>query len=128
LQIALTNSQIALKGGLDAHDLYKGAKAAKAAAGYTGNMNLLIRDFGASGGASVLGVFIDRFAAMAKNQGIEVNECALGVSKVFTDIGGVGVGAVGSVTGPWAWLLLGISVVGTYNDSSEMAKSCFYAK
>lgn len=112
------------KDGLDIHDVYKGAKAAVRAAPYVGNMNALIKDSGASGGASVLGVFVDRFGAMAKQQGIELNECALNVAKLSTDIGGVGVGTVGSVTGPADWLFLGISIVSTFQDSKSMAQAC----
>lgn len=115
--------QTALKGTKDSYDVYKGAKAAKVAAGYTGSLNALIKDYGSSGGASVLGVFVDRFGAMAKNQGIELNECALLVSKVALDIGGVGVGSVSSVSGV-GLLLLGASIVATYQDSYSLARAC----
>ena len=118
--------QAALRGwkaGQDAHDVYKGAKDAAITARYTGNLNTLVQDYGRSGGASVLGVFVDRFAHMAKAQGIKLNECALSVAKVATDIGGAGVGAVSSVTG-WGLLFLGISVLSTFNDSRSATKAC----
>lgn len=113
----------ALKGGLDAHDVYKGSKAAVGAAAYTGSLNTMIRNHGMSGGATVLGVFVDRFGALARSQGIELNECALSVAKLATDIGGAGVGAVTSVGG-FGVLLLGISVVSTFQDSYSLVNAC----
>jgi hypothetical protein len=114
----------ALSDGFDAHDVYYGAKAAIGSAGYTGNLNRLIKSYGMSGGASVLGVFVNRFDALAKSQGIELNECALTVAKVATDIGGAGIGAVSSVTG-WGLLFLAVSVVSTLQDSYSLPGACF---
>jgi hypothetical protein len=114
----------ALKYGKDAREVYKGAKEAIVAGRYTGSLNALVKDYGSSGGASVLGVFVDRFAALAKYKGIEVNECALSVAKVATDIGGAGVGALTSVSG-FGVLLLAVSVVSTFQDSYSLGKACF---
>jgi hypothetical protein len=119
--------EAALVGTKDGYEVYEGAKIAVKTAGYTGSLNRLVRDAGASGGASVLGVFVDRFSSLAKNQGIELNECALSVAKVATDIGGAGVGSVTSVSGV-GLVLLGVSVLSTYSDSGELAKNCFNPK
>ncbi|HLW83629.1 MAG TPA: hypothetical protein VKR60_00360 [Candidatus Sulfotelmatobacter sp.] len=116
--------QAALKGAFDVHDVYTGTKAAIGTAGYKGILNAKIISHGASGGASVLGVFVSRFAALAKSQGIELNECALTVAQVATDIGGAGVGAVTSVTG-WGFLFLAVSVVSTLQDGYSLPKACF---
>ena len=124
---ASPNLQEALKLANNGYVVVKGTKAARIAATYTGNMNGMVKDFGAAGGASVLGVFVDRFGGLAKSQGIELNECAMSVSKVATDIAAAGVGSVTAVTG-WGVLLLGISIVSTYRDSSALAKSCFNTK
>lgn len=113
----------ALKYGKDAHEVYEGAKKATKAGRYTGSLNALVKDYGSSGGASVLGVFVDRFAALAKYKGIELNECALSVAKVATDIVGAGVGAVTSVSG-FGLLLLGVSILSTYQDSYSLGKAC----
>jgi hypothetical protein len=107
----------------DAWDVYDGSKKAIGAAPYKGILNENIHDYGVSGGASVLGVFIDHFSALAKSQGIQLNECALSVAKIATDIGGVGVGAVTSVSG-WGVLFLGISIVSTYQDSYSSVSVC----
>ena len=66
---------------------------------------------------------MDRFAALARYKGIELNECALGVAKVATDIGSAGVGAVTSVSG-FGVLLLGVSIVSTFQDSYSLGKAC----
>ena len=113
----------ALKDTLDAHDVYKGSKAAIGAAPYVGSLNAMIYNYGLSGGASVLGVFVDRFGALAKSQGIKLNECALSVAKVATDIGGAGVGAVTSVSGLGV-LLLAVGIVSTFQDSKSLVKAC----
>ena len=109
----------ALKYGKDAYDVYDSAQKAVKASGYTGSLNALVRDYGASGGASVLGVFVDRFAALARYEGIELNECALSVAKVAADIGG----AVSLVSG-FGVLLLGASIVATFQDSYSLARAC----
>jgi hypothetical protein len=115
--------EAALKNLKDGREVYEGTKAAVVAAPYVGSLNTLVQDSGRSGGASVLGVFVDRFGTMAKAQGIQLNECALSVARVAADIGGAGVGAVTSVSG-WGLLLLGISAVSTFNDGRSLGKAC----
>jgi hypothetical protein len=85
-----------------------------------------IKDFRLSAGVSVVSPFIDRMAAIAKQNGIELNECSLSVTKVALDIAGAGTGAVTSVTGIGI-PLLALSVIATFNDSYGLAKACGWA-
>jgi len=109
------------------HDVYTGAVASVETAPYVGDLNKLIQSRGISGAASVMGVFVDRFGALADSQGIELNKCALSVAKLATDIGGAGVGAVTSASGigsPLGAVLTGIAVMSTINDSRSFVNEC----
>src|SRR5580658_8320996 len=44
------------------------------------NSAAALKDFRLSAGASIVGPFIDRFAAIAKQNGIELNECSMNVT------------------------------------------------
>ena len=77
-----------------------------------------------SAGASIAAPIVDRLATLAKQNGIELNECSLCVTKVALDIAGAGTGAVGSVSGLGIPLLV-LSVIATYNDGNALAKACF---
>ena len=82
-----------------------------------------LKNYRLSGGASVVAPFVDRLAAIAKQNGIVLNECSLSVTKVALDIAGAGTGAVFSVSGIGIPLLF-LSVVATFNDSDGIAKAC----
>jgi hypothetical protein len=83
----------------------------------------VLKDARVSGGVGVVAPFIDRFAAIAKECGVELNECALSVTKVALDIAGAGVGAVTSVEGIGIPILF-LSVIATFNDSYSLGKAC----
>jgi len=82
-----------------------------------------LKDYRLSAGVSVVAPFVDRLATIAKQNGIELNECSLGVTKVALDIAGAGTGAVTSVSGIGIPLLF-LSVVATFNDSYSLGKAC----
>jgi len=82
-----------------------------------------LKDYRLSGGVSVAAPIVDRLATIAKQNGIELNECSLGVAKVALDIAGAGAGAVTSVSGIGIPLLF-LSVAATFNDSYSLAKAC----
>lgn len=84
----------------------------------------VLKDYRLSGGVSVVAPFIDRLAAIAKQNGIELNECSLSVTKVALDCAGAGAGALTSVSGIGIPLLF-LSVVATFNDSYSLGKACF---
>src|ERR1700677_5080433 len=63
-----------LKDALQTHDLLTGLKTIKNAARYKGGLNTVIQNASKSSGLSILGIFIDRFGAMAKYQQIPLNE------------------------------------------------------
>jgi hypothetical protein len=93
------------------------------------SMNLVkstaaLKDYRLSGGVAVVAPFVDRFAAIARLHGIEVNDCWASVAKVAIDIGGAGTGAVTSVSG-FGIPLLALSVIATFNDSYSLGKACF---
>lgn len=112
-----------IQDGFDLHDVIDGARKGFVAARYVGSLNLRVQDWGASGGASVLGVFVDRFGAMAKKDGIEVNEMALALTKVLLDIAGAGTATVASAfTGPVGILLLSVALINTFSDSLALGR------
>jgi hypothetical protein len=81
------------------------------------------RSYGIGGGGKIISAFVNQFAAYAEKNGIELNQCALSITKVALDIGTAGAGAVTSVTGAGI-VFLAIGVLGTFNDSGDMAKAC----
>jgi hypothetical protein len=88
-----------------------------------GKATATLKTYRLSAGASVVAPFLDRFAGIAKQNGIQLNECALSVTKVALDIAGAGAGAVSSV-GLVGIPLLFLSVAATFNDSYGLAKAC----
>jgi hypothetical protein len=82
-----------------------------------------VKDYRLSAGVGAVAPFIDRAATIAKQNGIELNECSLSITKVALDIAGAGTGAVTAVEGIGIPLLV-LSVIATYNDSSALAKAC----
>jgi hypothetical protein len=87
------------------------------------NLGGVIRNARLSAGVGVAAPFVDRFATISKEYGIELNECSLSVTKVALDIAGAGVGAVSSVEGIGIPLLF-LSVVATFNDGYALGKAC----
>jgi len=116
----------------DRHDIIDGLQriaAANKLLPQATAMNLLkatrgLKDYRLSAGVGVVAPFVDRLASIAKQNGIELNECALSVTKVALDIAGAGTGAVTSVSGIGIPLLF-LSVVATFNDSNGLGKACF---
>jgi hypothetical protein len=109
-----------LKYMLDGYQIFDGAKKGFMAARYTGDLNLRIQDWGASGAAGVLGVFVDRFSAMADYQGIKLDKVTLGLTNVLLDIIGARTASVATAfTGPVGFTLLVVGVIKTYKDSKE---------
>ena len=109
-----------LKYALDGYQVFDGAKKGFTAARYVGNLNLRIQNWGASGAAGVLGVFVDRFGTLAENQGIELDKVTLALTNVLLDIIGAGTASVATAfTGPVGFTLLVVGVIKTYNDSKE---------
>jgi hypothetical protein len=84
-----------------------------------------LKNYRLSAGVSVVGPFIDRFAAIARKNGIALDECSLNVTKVALDIGGAGTGALSTVGGGIGIPLLFLSVISTFNDSYSLGKACF---
>ncbi len=84
----------------------------------------VVKDYRLSAGVGVVAPFVDRLTTIAKQNGIELNECSLSVMKVALDIAGAGTGAVTAVSGIGIPLLF-LSVVATFNDSYGLGKACF---
>jgi hypothetical protein len=82
-----------------------------------------LKDYRLSGAAGLLGPVVDRLAALAKANGISLDECSLCVVKVALDCAGAGAGTVTSVSGIGIPLLF-LSVVATFNDSYALAQVC----
>lgn len=116
----------------DGKEVYEGSAKVAKAENYLQNARDLgltsakagLRNYRAAGAAGVLNVFVDRFEAMAKSQGIELNECSLAVTKVSLSIATAGTGLVSSLT-PAGWVLLGVGVVSTFKESYSLGIACF---
>jgi len=123
--------QTALQGAKSIYGLGKGAKGYAAAARLAGNataMNALssAEKFAAKGNASAGGAicaFVDYFAIVAKSLNIEMDECALSITKVMLDVLATIVLAE-TVVGVWVAALQALAVGG---DSKEMILACFPA-
>jgi hypothetical protein len=116
----------------DSKDVFDGTVKVTKAENYLQNARALgltsaetgFRNFRGSGAADVLSVFVDRFEALAKRQGIELNECSLAVTKVALSVATAGAGALTSLT-PMGWVLLGIGTVSTFKESYALGIACF---
>lgn len=82
-----------------------------------------LKNYRLSGGAGLAAPFVDRLAAIARLNGIALDECSLSVTKVALDIAGAGTGAVTAVAGIGIPLLC-LSILATFNDSYGLAKAC----
>jgi hypothetical protein len=78
---------------------------------------------GSVGAGGALGAFVDYCAALAKMTGIEMNECAVAVTKVMLDVLTV-VAMTETVVGVWAAAMQAIS---TAHDAKDMYDACFIA-
>jgi hypothetical protein len=120
--------QEALQGAKQVYDLNKGAKGWAAAARLESNakaMNAvtMAEKFAAKGAVSAGGAistFVDYFAGIAKSLGIEMNECAIDVTKVILDILTT-VALADTVVGVWAAALQALA---TGADTKEMINTC----
>lgn len=83
----------------------------------------VLKDVRVSGAAGIAAPFLDRLVTLAREYGIELNECSLSVTKIALDIAGAGVGAVSSVEGIGIPLLF-LSVAATFNDGYALGKAC----
>jgi hypothetical protein len=120
-----------VKDAKDAKDIGEGARKAVRAQRLLTNAHELgltsavhgLRDVRGGGAATVLGVFVDRFASYARAQGIELNDCSLAVAKVRLDFAGAMVGGATALSG-WGLVLAGFSVLAMFDDSYQLGKAC----
>jgi hypothetical protein len=111
---------------------YRGAKEAKGAElafGYAARASNLGLDAsaarfaakGAEGVGGVMSEFVDYCASFAKSLGIEMNECALAITKVILDVLTT-VAMADTVVGVWA---AAMQVLSTVSDARSVAQACF---
>jgi hypothetical protein len=120
-----------VKDAKDAKDIGEGAQKAVRAQKLLSNAHELgltsavsgLRDVRGGGAATVLSVFVDRFASYARAQGIELNECSLAVATVSLDFAGAMVGGATALSG-WGLVLAGFSVLAMFDDSYQLGKAC----
>jgi hypothetical protein len=120
--------QEALQGAKQVYDLNKGAKGWAAAARLESNakaMNSLgaAEKFATQGSISAGGAistFVDYFAGVAQSLGIEMNGCAIAVTKVILDVLTT-IALADTVVGVWAAALQALTVGA---DTKEMINAC----
>jgi hypothetical protein len=123
--------QTALQGARSSYDMAVGAKGWAAAARLTTNANAMnafssAEKFTARGNVSAGGAisaFVDYFAGVAKNLGIEMNDCAIAVTKVTLDVLST-IALADTVVGLWAAVVQALAVAA---DSKEMVRVCLVA-
>jgi hypothetical protein len=123
--------QTALKGSKSIYEMAKGAKGYVVAARLAGNataMNTLgsAEKLAAKGNVSAGGAvcaFVDYFAAIAKSLNIELNECALSITKVMLDVLAT-IALAESVVGIWAAALNALAIGA---DTQDMIQACLSA-
>ena len=123
--------QTALQGAKSIYGLNKGAKGYAAAARLAGNATTMkalssAEKFAAKGNVSAGGAicaFVDYFAAVAKSLNIEMNECALGVTKVMLDVLAT-IALTETVVGVWA---AAFEVLAVGADMKDMIRACLPA-
>ena len=121
--------QEALQGAKQVYDLNKGAKGWAAAARLESNaraMNAvgMAEKFATRGTISAGGAisaFVEYFAGIAKTLGVELNECAIAVTKVILDILTT-IALADTVVGIWAAALQALAVGA---DTKGMINACF---
>ena len=120
--------QEALQGAKQVYDLNKGAKGYAAAARLGSNaeaMGALVvaKKFAARGAVSAGGAistFVEYFAGVAQSLGIEMNGCAIAVTKVILDVLTT-IALADTVVGVWAAALQTLAVCA---DTKEMVNAC----
>ncbi len=75
-----------------------------------------------SGAAGVLSVFHDRFSALAKQQGIPLNECAMAISKVALTAAAAGAAAV--PTGGLSLIVLAFALLEQAKQGMAVYDAC----
>jgi hypothetical protein len=121
----------AIKGAKDTYDVFDNSQKAFKAAGYIERGAAVgltsaaagFKAYGASGGAGVLQVFVDRFEKLAETQGIELNDCSMAVVKVALDIAAAGVGSVTALSG-FGLVVAGVAVLETAKDGYALGQVC----
>lgn len=120
--------QEALQGARQVYDLNKGAKGYAAAARLGSNAEAMgaltaAEKFAARGTVSAGGAistFVDYFAGVAQNLGIEMNGCAIAVTKVILDVLAT-IALADTVVGVWAAAVQALAVGA---DTKEMISAC----
>ncbi len=124
--------QEALQGAKQVYDLNKGAKGWAAAAKLESNartMNAVgmaekFATRGAISAGGAISTFVEYFAGIAKPLGIELNECAIAVTKVILDVLTT-IALADTVVGIWAAALQALAVGA---DTKEMINACFVSE
>jgi hypothetical protein len=120
--------QTALEGAKSTYEMGQGAKEYAVAARLASNataMNALgsAKKLAAKGNVSAGGAicaFVDYFAAIAKSLNIELNECALSITKVMLDVLAT-IALAESVVGIWAAALNALAIGA---DTKDMIQAC----
>jgi hypothetical protein len=125
-----------LKNSLDQYKNYKSSKEIIEGAGKMNTASTLMKNAKdmnlpttgfvkarAAGFATIFAASVDIFESIAKQNGIELNECALSICKVSLDIAAAGAGAVTIASGVGALLLL-MSVYATGTDAYTVGVTC----
>lgn len=123
--------QTALQGTKSIYRMGRGAKGWAAAAHLEGNATAMnaftaAEKFAAKGNVfagGAISAFVDYFAVVAKNLGIEMNECAISITKVMLDVLTT-IALADTLVGVWAAALQLLSLG---SDLQEMQKACFAA-
>jgi hypothetical protein len=120
--------QEALQGARQVYDLNKGAKGYAAAARLGSGAEAMgalgmAEKFAARGTVSAGGAistFVEYFAGVAQNLGIEMNGCAIAVTKVILDVLTT-IALVDTVVGIWA---AAVQALAAGADTKEMINAC----
>jgi hypothetical protein len=121
--------QEALAGAKQVYDLNKNAKGWAVAARLENKAKMMnamsaAEKFASKGAASAgrtISTFVDYFAGVAKSLGIEMNDCAIAVTKVILDILTT-IALTDTIVGVWAAALQALAVGA---DTKEMINVCF---
>jgi hypothetical protein len=120
--------QTALKGAKSTYSMATGAEGYAAAARLAGNARMMnsinmAEKFAAKGSVSAGGAisaFVDYFVSVAESLKIEINDCAIAVTKVILDILTT-IALADTVVGLWAAALQALALGA---DTTETTKAC----
>lgn len=79
------------------------------------------KDFRLVGVGGILKIFVEHFEVIAKQRGLELNECAMQIVKVCLQIAAAGAEAVTV----WGLVLASFDVLSTFRDAYGLGKACF---